>query len=112
LSSGKVTGVRFEYDTFERYSSSKLAFLDADEVDALLTSIEIISNKVLITSPATYTEVAYSSRSGFSTGCYFADGKWTAFIKLEKYDSKSIVSMSSDNLSQLATLLKTAKTKI
>lgn len=112
LTNSKISGVRFSYDTGERYSTEKTAFLDADEIDGLIKSIDYIKTKALPATPESYTEIVYSSRSGFTAGCYYSDSKWTAFMKLERFDTKSFVSLDIVALDQLAGLLKDAKTKL
>ncbi len=113
ISNAKVSGVRFEKETATRYSTdTKTAFLDQDEIDGLLKSINLIKTKVLPTTPESYTEVVFSSRSGFSAGCYYDKGKWTAFIKLERFDKDSYVYMQAEDFDALANLLQQAKSKM
>lgn len=113
ISNAKVSGVRFEKETATRYSTdTKTAFLDQDEIDGLIKSINLIKTKVLPTTPESYTEVVFSSRSGFSAGCYYDSGKWTAFIKLERLDKDSYVYMQAEDFDALAALLQQAKSKM
>lgn len=113
ISKIKVAGVRFSKETATRYTSdTKTAFLDADEIDALVFSIEIMKTKIIPSSPDSYTEVVFTSRSGFSAGCYFDSGKWTVFMKLERFDKDSYQYLQSEDIDSFASLLLQAKTKL
>lgn len=106
----KSNAVRFDY----KNGGSHLALLDADEVDGLIKSIKIIQQKVVTTTPVDYTEVGFTSRSGFEMGCYYnvAKTQWTTYLKLEKYDDKSYLFMTVEDLGQFLTLLEKAKPKL
>jgi hypothetical protein len=113
VSKSSVSGVRFETTVRSSYSSdAKIAVLDADEVDAVIKTIDVLKASIFPTTRESYTEVEYRSRGGFEAGAYFSDAKWSAFVKLEKYDSKSIVFMKPEDLDALLALLHTAKTKL
>ena len=113
ITSSKQSGLKFSMDVVSSYSTdTKTAMLDADEIDGLMKSIKLIQEKVLITSPATYTEVNYRSRSGFEAGCFTSKGSWSCFLKLEKYDSKSYVWINTEDLANLYSILEQAKTKM
>ena len=62
----------------------------------------------------TYTEVTFKSRTGFEAGAYYDTGKskWTAYMQLSKYDSKSSVFLNTDDFSTFLTLIEQAKTKM
>lgn len=107
----KQAGLKFEYDVASSYSTdTKSAILDVDEIDALMSSIRLMQENILVTAPENYTEVAYRSRSGFQCGCYYSKGAWSTFMKLEKFDSKSYVWLTADDMPQLYSLLEKAKT--
>jgi hypothetical protein len=112
ISNAKVSGVRFEYESGARYSSSKLAFLDKDEVDGLIKSIDLLKAKVFLTTPATYTEVVFTSRSGFMMACYFSDGKWTPIVQIKRFDTDSLVSLKLEDLDILLENLKSAQKQL
>lgn len=112
ISHEKRSAVRFEYEYVSSYSTdTKISVLDSDEIDALIKSILLMQNDIMVTTPANYTEAAYKSRGGFECGCYSNSGKgtWSSFLKLEKYDSKSFVPLSADDLNTLIQLLEKAK---
>jgi hypothetical protein len=113
ITSSKQSGLKFSMDVVSSYSTdTKTAMLDADEIDGLMKSIKLIQEKVLITTPATYTEVNYRSRSGFEAGCFTSKGSWSCFLKLEKYDSKSYVWINTEDLANLYSIMEQAKTKM
>lgn len=113
MTNAKTSGVRFEMEKADRYTSStKIAFLDKDEVDGLIKSLSILKSNVLTSQRDSYTEVEFTSRSGFSAGAFYADGKWSAFMKLKKYDSDSYVFIKPEDLDALAGLLQQAKPQL
>ncbi|WP_157607972.1 hypothetical protein [Seonamhaeicola sp. S2-3] len=111
ISNESVSALRFEYEVASSYSSdTKVASLDADEIDGLIKSIKMMQEKVFTSSPTNYTEVTYKSRGGFEAGCYWSKGDWGTYLKLEKYDGKSYVFLKKDDFPELLTLLEKAKT--
>lgn len=115
LSNLKTSAVRFEKAYKASYSSSsddKIAILDPDELDALIKSLSVLKEKVYPTSPTDYTEINFRSRSGFSAGCFFDKGKWSPYMKLEKYDSNSYVFFELDDTQSLIDILTKAKLKL
>ncbi len=113
ISGSKESGLKFSMDVASSYSTdTKSAMLDSDEIEGLMKSIRLIQEKVLVTTPSTYTEVYYRSRSGFEAGCFTSKGSWSCYLKLEKYDSKSYVWINSEELTNLYTILEQAKLKM
>lgn len=113
ISNTSQKAVRFEYESIGKYSTStKSAILDADEIDALVTSIKLMQSKVFNTSPENYTEVSFKSRGGFEAGCFWSKGAWSTYLKLEKFDSDSYVWLKQENFGELLSLLETAKLKL
>lgn len=111
ISNESVSALRFEYEVAGSYSSdTKIASLDADEIDGLIKSIKMMQENVFKSSPTNYTEVTYKSRGGFEAGCYWSKGDWATYLKLEKYDGKSYVFLKKDDFPELLTLLEKAKT--
>lgn len=108
------SSVRFEKQAYGTYSDSYINAIDKDEVDGLIISIKNIIENVLKTTPSTYTEVTYSSRSGFNLGSYFEakKSKWVIFFKIEKNTSKSMGILSESDLQSLLALLEHAKSKL
>jgi len=109
----KTTAIRFEYTYVSSYTSdTKIAVLDADEIDGLIKSINIISETIFPTTPENYSEISFRSRSGFESGCYSSNGSWSTFMKLERYDSNSLVFMEKEDFAIFAELLQKAKSKM
>ena len=108
----QISGLRFEVDAVSRYSTdTKVAFLDQDEIDGLFKSLTLLKNSVLTSTPPGYTEVVFTSRSGFTAGAFYS-GKWQLFSRLEKYDSKSFVSLEPGDLDTFLTVIQAAKEKM
>jgi len=111
-----VSGVVLEAYVAASYGGdTKRAFLDADELDGLLKAMGYISEQLLPKPvPTNYTEVSFTSRSGMSAGVYSDSkkGKWNAYVKLEKYDSRSTVFLTAEELIKLRDVLNQAKSKI
>lgn len=113
ISNQKTSALKFEYDYKSSYSSdTKVAVLDADEIDGLIKSIKIIQEKILPSTAVNYTEVSFRSRSDFEAGCYSKKDSWSAYMKLEKYDSNSYVFMDKEDLIKLLALLEKAKSQL
>ncbi len=109
------TALRLEYEYKSSYTSdTKIASLDSDEIDGLIKSINNLQANVFTSTRETYTEVTFKSRTGFEAGAYYDidKGKWTAYIQLEKYDSKSSVFMNTEDFVTLLSLIEKAKSKM
>jgi len=107
------SGVRFEYSSGLAYSrDTKIAVLDADELDGLIKTIELLKASVFGSTRDAYTEVVFRSRSGFQAGAYYSDKRWTAYLKLERYDSLSQVTMRTEDFDLVLALLQKAKEQI
>lgn len=114
LSSHTTKALKIEMSVQKSYGAAdKTAILDADEVDGFLKSLNLIQEKILLTSPSNYTEVEYKSRGGFKGGC-FSDVKkgWSFFIKLDKYDSDSYLFLKKEELPALIKIFEETKSKL
>jgi hypothetical protein len=113
ISNTKTAALKLEYAVATTYGSdTKVAVLDADEIDGLMKSIKIMQEKVMVSTPELYTEVSFRSRGGFEAGCFVSKDKWSTYLKLEKFDSKSYVFLEKEDLALLYTLLEQAKAKM
>ncbi|HWK58703.1 MAG TPA: hypothetical protein VNQ80_15275 [Parapedobacter sp.] len=114
LITGEVLkGLRLEKTSSKQYGRDAYAFIDADEIDGLLKSIEIIRDKVIPSTPTAYTEVSFKGRSGFEAGCFFNDkSEWRSYLQVDKYNSDSVVFFSANELNELKALLEKAKANI
>jgi len=107
ISGHSISALRFEGGL-----GSKAAIIDADEIAALISSIQILNKTMAATAPQYYTEVNFKSRSGFSAGAFFEKGKWTQFMKLIPYDSDTFITLSTDDMDKLLNELQTTKSKL
>lgn len=112
ISGESKSSLRFEYEYKTQYSSdTKIASIDSDELDGLITSIKTLQTSVFNSIKETYTEVSYKSRTGFEAGAFF-DSKtrlWKTYIQIDKYDKNSIVFLSVSDFEILLILLEDAK---
>lgn len=113
LSNEVRNALRFEYAVLiGMQTETRSSYLDEDEVDALIQSLEIIRDNVLNSNPLTETEVTFTSRSGFQAGCLWNSGSWTPFIKGKYYDSDSLVLLRNEKtLNDLIQAVKKVKAK-
>lgn len=113
LNSGNSkSALRFEYEYKSQYTTdTKIASLDVDEIEGLIKSIKNFQSSVFTETRSVYTEVTYRSRTGFEAGAYYEveKKKWTAYIKLEKYDNKSMVFLSVEDFHVLGSLIEQAQ---
>jgi len=110
-----TTALRFQYEVKGQYTSdTKIAVLDSDELDGLIKSIKTLQTVVLPSTKEVYTEVAFKSRTGFEAGAFFSleKGKWTAYLQLKKFDSKSMVFITPEDLGQILALVESARQKM
>jgi len=105
------SAIRLEYESVDRYTkTSKISILDKDEIDGLIKSIKNL-NSVFKTNRDTYTEITFKSRTGFECGAFYTK-KWKTYVKLEKYDSDSMVFLSTDDILNFLSLIEQAKSKM
>ena len=107
----EVRALRFEMTYSTQYTSqSKIAVIDKDEVAGLIQALKLIQEKVIPTTRNTYTEVSFTSRSGFLVGSFFDVKKlqWRAYVRVDQYSSNSTVYMSTEELAQLLALVEQA----
>ena len=116
LNSGTTkNSLRFEYAVKSSYSSdTKIAALDADEIDGLIKSIKNLQTNVFPSTKDVYTEVTFKSRTGFEAGAYYnvEKNKWTAYVQVEKYDRNSMLLLIPEDFGILLSLIEQAKTKM
>jgi len=107
--------LRFELEVAGKYSrDTKVGTVDSDELKEMLESLDIMINTTMISTPKSYTEVIYSTRAGFEIGCYYStsDKDWKGYMKLEKFDSKSSIFLSREELMSLKKHLEKVQDKI
>jgi hypothetical protein len=116
LNSGTaINALQFEYQTTSQIiSQTKLAIVDEDEMDALISAVNTIITKEFTVEKNFYTEVIFQTRSAFVVGGYYTSDKkkWIPFLQLYKNDSKSTIPVSIDDFTHFLDLLKQAKEKM
>ena len=109
------SALRFEFEYRNTYSTdTKIASLDADEIDGLIKSIKNLQSNVFPTTREIYTEVTFKSRTGFEAGAFYSPNKskWSTYIQIEKFDRNSMVFLSIDDFATLLNLIEFAKAKM
>jgi hypothetical protein len=112
LTSDKSKGIRIEKPSTKQYGSDAIAFIDEDEIDGLLKSIQLIKEEIAPVVPSDYTEVSFKSRSGFEAGCFVSKEKWSYYLKIDKYNSDSYHFLKDGDLDKFESLIKEAKSKL
>ena len=106
----KLQGLRIETTTVSAAYDidSKIAFLDKDEIEGFLKSLNYFKTDVFPSSPANYTEVVYYSRSGFRASSFLDKKKWSLVLQLERFDNRSKVYLNESELDELIKLVSKA----
>jgi hypothetical protein len=113
ISQEKEKAVRIEFEYVGKYNTdTKIALLDADELDGFIKSLKLIIETISKTTPTNYTEVAFKSRGGFEAGAFYEKEKWFYYMKLEKYDSDSYVFLQEADIKAMLATLELCKTKL
>lgn len=116
LSGDSLSALRLETEVMESaYSTdTKVAILDKDELDGLISSIAKVLTSILPNTRENYTEVIFRSRSGFEFGSYYEPSKesWRCFFKLKQFDSRSSIYFGNRDLVDILSIIKSAKTKM
>ncbi len=110
----KMGCLRLETTYSSSYTTdSYIGTLDVDELDACIQSLEYISNNLLPTTPAVYTEAEYKTRDKVRLGAYYNERKaaWSAFV-YTTYSSRSCEFLDSSNITSLITIMEKAKNLI
>jgi len=92
-------------------NDSYIGTLDPDELDACIMCFEKIVSDITIAPPTTYTEVEYMTRDDVQLGTYWVEkeSEWRTYVKTKSYNSRSLTSISSENVSLLISNLMQAK---
>lgn len=115
LKKESIKSLRLEYVYKTQYTSdTKVAVLDADEIDGLLSALKYIQTTVLPETRNEYCEITFKSRSGFRAGVYFDFEKllWKPFLQLKQFDSNSSVFLPIEDFPSLILLINKANESI
>lgn len=106
LVTGSVTKfVKLDLTVQGNYGAqTKSAALTFNEVEGLINSLKAFQENVIVTTPAVYTEVNYTTND-FKAGCYFSEKSWTVFLKLVAHDNESYIIVKPNTIDQLIGLL-------
>lgn len=85
------------------------AFLDADEVDGFVKVIDLMKAIAFSTTPDNFTDLAYRTRGGLSIGAIYANRRWSAAMRLDRFDPKTAISLDATDFETLRALLVKAK---
>ena len=102
----QISGCRIDYQG--QYSSYH-AFIDIDELGALMSAIQIIQTNIFIDTTSNYTEVNFKSRSGFQAGCYNdkKSKEWSPFVQVVSYSDKSLVFLNQTEFARFGGYIQT-----
>ncbi len=113
ITGDSMKAVNLEYMYRGQYTSdTKSATLDSDELDALIESLKVVTEKIKEPVPSTVVEITFTSRSGFKAGCFNLRGKWLVYVRLEQFDTNSVVYMDEEDLGWLVRILGRAKERL
>lgn len=100
-------------------SNIGVAFLDSDEIDGFLKSVDyMITSVVSEKAPANSVEYNFTSRSGFEFSTYNSQGffggkkKWSVSTTLEPFILNSHISLSVEDLQQIKGAIQHTEAKI
>jgi hypothetical protein len=113
LVTGNVkNAIRMEYlIQGEIVSHPKISNIESNEIDGLISAINIINNELLIDSSDDFKEITFKCKSGLVLGAFFNVGnkKWSTYIQLDRNDPKSTVNIGKEEFDYFVVLLKKAK---
>lgn len=114
ISNKKIGCLRLKTTYYSSYSTTYIGTLDADEIDACVQSLQYIKEKLIPSTPETYTEVEYKTRDGVKIGAYCEGGqnKWTVYVQTKSYTNRSEEFLDSSNIDKLINAMITAKQTI
>ncbi len=102
--------LRFEYvHTGQYVTDTKVGAIDSDELENFIKILQLMDSEYLHSTRTNYTELIFVSRGGLETGCFYSDGKWTIFLKLEKYDKDSYIFLNAEDISSIYSQVILAK---
>ena len=108
----KISGVSFRYGQLIKQSGDwRAAYLDIDEIDAMIKSIEIIKDK-MSSSKSGYSEVVFRSKGGIELRCASIRGNWNTIIRLDRLNKNFSIGLDQDDLARLSSLLLQAKQRV
>ena len=69
-------------------------------------------DSVYQTYPSNYTEVNFTSRSGFKAGCFRSEKGWQFYLQMTEFDSNSSVYLKKEDTYSLLELLTKSRDRL
>jgi hypothetical protein len=93
-------------------STIKTVLLDPDEVDALITFMNnMTDNYFKQPAPTSDKEFSFTSKSGLEAGAYWDHG-WKVYVKIDSDDGRTNRELNRDDVMAFVSFLKQAKTRM
>lgn len=92
-------------------TSTKSVLLDPDEVDALISFFQNLTDSYVKQAPAGDKEYVFTSRSGFEAGAYW-DKSWKTYIRVNSDNGHTNRELNKDDTMELLAFLKQAKSRM
>ena len=88
-------------------------YLDSDEIDSALKTLNYIQENVLSSTPSVDTKIEYNSRDKVRIGVSAnANKNWTVYIYAHSYDKDTKTSFSADDISKMISAMEQAQSMI
>lgn len=101
----KISGLRI---SFKQSGKDIATFLDSDELDLAIKSLETIRDNTY-KKPLNITEYVYSTRSGFQISTLTFLGAWILQIDIDKFDNEDPIRLEFVNLLKLIKAIDKAR---
>jgi hypothetical protein len=112
INNQKINAVRIVLVDISSPPLTGVAYLDADEIDGLVKSINIIQEKVLPNVATNMTSVSFKSKGGLVVSCSSNKESWIICMKIEGTIGVAYVFLDDDDLPKLIELLEQSKSKL
>ena len=113
VSGEKIGCLRLETQ-YKLYSDNIIrytGFIDYDELDACIQSLEYIKNTLLPSAPKVSMKADYTTKDGVYFGVRYNNRKWTPFV-YTSFDKKSECVLDVENIDSLIAVMHQAKSMI
>jgi len=87
-------------------------FLDADELDTFLKATALMKAAAFSTTPDSFTDVTYRSRGGITIGAVYANKRWNPYLRLDRFDQKTSLSVDQSEIESLRDLIAHVKERM
>ncbi|HEY2846782.1 MAG TPA: hypothetical protein VGI80_03130, partial [Pyrinomonadaceae bacterium] len=97
LTKASIFGVRISGNVAQGASRDS-AFIDANEIDEFVKMIDLMRTTAFSTTPDNFTDLVYRSRGGISLGAIYANKRWSAAVRLDRFDPKTAVNVDATDI--------------